>query len=195
MRCLATAAVLCAALSIGVGAQAGGEKFGIGSPVPMFKDLPGVDGRKHSLNEYKKDILVLCITCNHCPVAVAYEDRMIAFEKKYGSKVDFVAINVNNGAADKLDKMIVRAQEKGFKFAYLYDATQQIARDLKAKVTPEFYVFDKNRKLVYWGPLDNNQGSPTTSYLADAVDAVASGSLPKVQQTNAKGCGIQYVSK
>src|ERR1700722_12146367 len=87
-----------------------------GDPVPLFKNLPGVDGKNHSLSEYKKDVLVICITCNHCPVAIDYEDRIIKFNKKYGSKVDFLAINVNNTEADKLPKMKERAAEKGFNF-------------------------------------------------------------------------------
>src|SRR5205823_1502121 len=165
MRQFATAALLIAAL--GVSAQAGGTKFGIGSSAPNFKDLPGVDGKKHALSDYKKDVLVICITCNHCPVAVAYEDRIIEFNKKYGKKIDFVAVNVNNLEADKLDKMKIRAQEKGFNFPYLYDESQELARSLNAKVTPEFYVFNKDRKLVYWGPLDNSQTSPSMGYLAE----------------------------
>ena len=74
-------------------------------------------------------MLVIAITCNHCPVAVAYEDRMIAFAKKLGqsNRVDFVAVNVNNYEADKLDKMAIRAKEKGFNFPYLYDASQTSA--------------------------------------------------------------------
>ncbi len=195
MRHFATAAVLFAVM--GLGAQAGGAKFGIGSPCPDFKELPGVDGKKHSLSEYKKDLLVVCITCNHCPVAVAYEDRMIEFAKKYGKKVDFVAINVNNGAADKLDKMIVRAQEKSFNFPYLYDASQQIARDLKASVTPEFYVFNKDRKLVYWGPFDSSKDDPAkaTPYLAQAIDALQKGEAVPTSLKKATGCNIQYDSK
>src|SRR5205823_3077680 len=152
-------------------------KLKIGDPAPNFTDLPGVDGKSHSLAEYKdKDVLVLAITCNHCPVAVAYEDRMINFAKKYagpGSKVAFVAVNVNNMPADKLDKMKIRAQEKGFTFTYVYDESQKLGRALNARVTPEFYVFGKDRKLVYWGSMDNSQNAAKANqnYLEQAVQA------------------------
>jgi hypothetical protein len=179
-------------------ANAGGAaKFKIGDACPPFANLPGIDDKDHSIGDYKKDVLVICITCNHCPVAVAYEDRLVAFAKKYGSKVDIVAINVNNGAQDKLDKMKIRAKDKGFNFDYLYDASQAIGRSLNAHVTPEFYVFDKSRKLVYWGSMDDDI-TPTkvkSNYLEPAVDAVLAGKAVPTAQTKAFGCGVQYEKK
>lgn len=183
------------------GIEAGGGKFNkkikIGDPAPAFKALPGVDGKMHSLEDYKdKDTLVVVITCNHCPVAVAYEGRLIDFTKKHvqakDSKVGLVAINVNNMEADKLPKMIERAKENGFNFPYLYDESQQIARALGASVTPEVFVFDKNRKLVYTGAVDDSQKAAKVNYLEDAVQAVSMGSLPAVQETRARGCGVKY---
>ncbi len=174
-------------------------KLKIGAAAPNFSNLPGVDGKAHSLADFKgKDVVVIAITCNHCPVAVAYEDRIIAFAKKYagtGSKVGFVAINVNNLEADKLDKMQIRAKEKGFNFPYLYDASQQVGKALNASVTPEFYVFDKNRKLVYWGSMDNKMTNPTTNYLEPAVAAALAGKTPTTQTTKAFGCSVKYDSK
>src|SRR4051794_17952237 len=98
----AAAALLGSAVLVGLVQVAGsqGTKIKIGDAAPTFTGLPGVDGKKHALADYKQDVLVVCITCNHCPVAVAYEDRIINFVKKYGSKVGFVAINVNNLEAD-----------------------------------------------------------------------------------------------
>ncbi len=160
--------------------------------------LRGVDGKSHSLADYKnKDVLVVAITCNHCPVAVAYEDRIISFTKKYAgpdSKVAVVAINVNNIDLDKLDKMKIRAEQKGFNFPYLYDASQKIAKALDARVTPEFYVFDKDRKLVYWGSMDNSQNAAKASknYLEAAVQAALKGETPATATTRAFGCGIKY---
>ncbi len=170
------------------------DKFDIGSKAPAFSNLPGVDGKKHSMSDYDGKVLVICITCNHCPVAVRYEDRMIDFNKKYGKKVDFVAINVNNYAADKLPKMKERAKAKGFNFPYLYDESQEIARALKARVTPEFYVFNKNRELVYWGAMDDNSNASKakTNYVQAAVDASLAGKAPKVTKTNARGCSVKY---
>jgi len=194
------AAILVAGIAaVGLATAGGAQKLMIGAPAPAFSNLPGVDGKMHSLSQYKKDVLVVAITCNHCPVAVAYEDRMIDFAKKYASgpdsKVDFVAINVNNLDADKLDKMKIRAQQKGFNYPYLYDETQMIGRALNASVTPEFYVFDKNRKLVYWGPLDNSQNKATTNYLAEAVDATLKGETIATARRKAFGCGVKYESK
>jgi peroxiredoxin len=193
------AALLLAGVAVAGLTQAGGaHKLKLGDAAPMFTDLPGIDGKMHSLSDYKdKEVLVVGITCNHCPVAVSYEDRIIHFAKKYAGptgKVAFVAVNVNNLPQDKLDKMKDRAKEKGFNFPYLYDASQKIGRALNAHVTPEFYVFNKDRKLVYWGSLDNNMDASkaTKTYLADAVEAVLRGETPATQQTRAFGCSVKY---
>src|SRR5262245_45359491 len=99
----------------------------IGDPAPAWKDLVGVDDGTHSLSDLKDaKAVVVVFTCNHCPVAKAYEDRLIDLAADYGDKgVELVAINVNNMDADKLPAMKERAEEKGFKFDYLYDPTQQ----------------------------------------------------------------------
>jgi thiol-disulfide isomerase/thioredoxin len=180
-------------------------KFGIGSPAPNFSNLPNATepGKTMSLSDLKdREILVICITCNHCPVAVMYEDRLIEFAKKYNvtdpnSKVGFVAINVNNLEQDKLPKMVERAKEKGFNFPYLYDETQAIGRALKATVTPEFYVFDKNRKLIYRGAMDDNNraAEAKTNYLVAAVEAGLKGTAPATAETKARGCSVKYENK
>src|SRR5262249_49015213 len=156
---------------------------------PSYAGLEGVDGETHALTDLKdKDVVVLCITCNHCPVAVAYEDRIIAFSKQYcgaDSKVAFVAINVNNNDADKLPRMKERAQEKGFRFAYLYDPSQKIGRELGASVTPEFFVLNKARKVVYMGAMDDEMNPEKVKhrYLEDAVKAVLKGEAPAQAET------------
>lgn len=193
-----TAAALALAFVQPADAQKFNKVIKIGDSAPAFSELPGVDGKKHSLGDYAdKDVLVVAITCNHCPVAVAYEDRLIDFTKKHGGKVAVVAINVNNLEADKLPKMVERAKERGFNFPYLYDETQQVARKLGASVTPEFYVFDKARKLVYMGAMDdnNNAAKVKTNYLVPAVQAALSGSAPPVAETRARGCGVKYERK
>jgi peroxiredoxin len=174
--------------------QAPKKMIKIGDPVPAFTGLPGVDGKSHSLSDYKKDVVVLVITCNHCPVAIAYEDRIISFAKKFGDKVDIVAINVNNSEADKLPKMIERAKDKGYNFAYLYDESQAIARSLGATVTPHFFVLNKERKLVYRGAMDdnNNPTNAKVNYLDPAVTTVLAGDVPATAETKARGCGVQY---
>jgi peroxiredoxin len=162
--------------------------------------LETADGKSVSLADFKdKDVLVVAITCNHCPVAIAYQDRMIEFAKKYAGpdgKVALVAINVNNSEADKLPKMKDVAKEKGFNFPYAYDPSQKIARDLGAAVTPEFFVFNKERRLVYTGAMDDAmRGEVTKHYLTDAVDAALKGETPKVETSTRQGCGIQFDKK
>jgi peroxiredoxin len=192
------AAALIAVLALTFPTVAGefNKKLNIGDAAPVFKDLEATDGNKYSLDSFKdKDVLVVCITCNHCPVAVAYEDRIISFARKYAgpdSKVGFVAINVNNLEADKLPRMKERAREKGFNFVYAYDPSQKIGRDLGASVTPEFFVLGKDRKVVYMGAMDDSQNSPKVNYLEAAVEAALKGEMPKVKETRARGCTVKY---
>lgn len=169
----------------------------IGDKAPNFANLPGTDDEKYGLKDYKKDVLVVCITCNHCPVAVMYEDRNIEFAKNFGDKVDFVAINVNTGEQDRMPKMKERAKDKGFNFSYLFDESQEIARQLGAKVTPEYYVFNKDRELIYRGAMDNSNNAKNAdeNYLKAAVEAALKGSKPETVSTKARGCGVRYTSK
>lgn len=174
------------------------RKLSIGDAAPAWKNLPGVDGKNHSLGDLKdKDVVVVVITCNQCPVASTYEDRVIEFANKHAgpeSKVALVAINVNNNDEDKLSKMKERAQERGFRFPYLYNESQQIGRRLGATVTPEFFVFDKDRKVVYMGAMDDSMspGEVKTHYLEDAVKAVLHGETAPKAETRPLGCGVQY---
>src|SRR5262249_21863064 len=145
-----------------------------------------------------KDVVVVVVTCNHCPVAVAYEDRIIEFAKKYTSspesKVGLVAINVNNNNTDKLDKMKERAKTKGFNVTYVYEESQKIGRDLGATKTPEFFVLNKERKVVYMGAMDDSQPVKNVKkrYLEDAVDALLKGEKISTTETAARGCSVQY---
>jgi peroxiredoxin len=194
------AAAAVAALALVATTQAAPLK--IGEPAPKFTGLEcATSGKSCSLEDLKdKDVLVVCITCNHCPVAVAYEDRLVAFAKKHcgkDSKVALVAINVNNSEADKLPAMKDRAKNKGFNFPYAYDPSQKIARDLGASKTPEFFVFNKERRLVYTGAMDDSMKADKVSkhYVEDAVVAALKGQTPAKETTPAVGCGIQYDKK
>ncbi len=203
-RVALTLAVL-AGLALAGTASAQGKynkKIAVGATAPAFSELPGTDGKKHSLADFKnKDIVVVVVTCNHCPVAVAYEDRIIALAKKYSSepdsKVAVVAINVNNLDADKLDKMEERAKAKGFNFPYLYDKSQKVGRELGATVTPEFFVLNKDRKVAYMGALDDNmqEGRVKAKYVEDAIDALIKGESVKTTETRARGCSVKYERK
>jgi len=167
-----------------------------GDQAPNWSGIIGVDGKKHSLSDYSDaKAVVLIFTCNHCPVAKAYEDRIIELTKDYRDKgVQVVAVNVNNLPADRLDKMKERAKAKGFNFPYLYDPTQAMGHDYGATVTPHVFVFDKNRKLVYRGAIDDsmNPSSKKKDYLRNALDAVLAGKTPPEAVTKEFGCSIKY---
>ncbi len=168
----------------------------IGEKAPTFGKLPGTLGGSKDIMMSSKDFqgktTVLIITCNHCPVAVRYEDKIIKLAEKYAKndKVEVVAINVNNLEADKLPAMKTRAKSKGFNFPYLYDSSQKIARKLGARVTPEFYVLDSKWNVIYHGAMD--QRGKGQNYVVEAVEANLAGNTPKVQETRAFGCGVKY---
>jgi thiol-disulfide isomerase/thioredoxin len=168
----------------------------IGDAGPAWKELPGVDGKKHALADLEKyDAVVVVFTCNSCPYAVDYEERIMKIAKTYAAKnVALVAINVNKVAEDSLEKMKERAKAKKFNFAYLYDDSQQIAKDYGATYTPEFFVLNKERKVAYMGGLDDNSAVAKVkkTYLVDALDAVLAGKTPEVKETVAIGCRVRF---
>jgi peroxiredoxin len=175
-------------------ARAGNLK--IGDAAPTFSGIVGTDDKEHALKDYQSaKLVVLVFTCNHCPVAQAYQDRLMTLQKDYKEKgVQIVAVNVNNIDADKLDKMKERAKEKKFEFPYLYDASQKIGKDYGAKVTPHVFVLDKDRKLAYMGAVDDNMDESKVKkhLLKDALDALLAGKEPAEKVTKQFGCGIKY---
>jgi peroxiredoxin len=200
-RCTAVMVLVGAVLVTPALARAGGQYndvLKIGALAPAWAGLPGVDGKTHSLADLKdKESVVVVFTCNSCPVAVAYEDRLIALAKKYAGpegKVAVVAINVNKIDADRLPKMQERAKEKGFNFSYLYDDSQKIARAYGARFTPEFFVLDRERKVAYMGALDDKSDAKATkvNYVEAALDALLRGERPALAETRARGCAVRY---
>ncbi len=168
----------------------------IGDPAPAWEDLEGVDGNRHSLSDLEaKQVVVVVFTCNSCPYAVDAEDRLIALHNKYADQnVALVAINVNKVEEDLLPAMKQKAEEKGFKFPYLFDGTQKIARDFGAMVTPECYVLDSKRRVRYMGPIDDSPDGRqiTKKYLESAIDAVLAGEDPEIQEQVPIGCRVRY---
>jgi peroxiredoxin len=164
----------------------------VGDKAPIFSELPGTNGETIGMVDFRgKEALVVTFTCNKCPVAVAYEDRLINFVKEYKDKgIGFIAINVNDG--ENLEAMKTRAEEKGFNFPYVFDESQKTAREYGARVTPHIFLVDKTRTVVYVGPFDDSMGEPTKNYLKDAVDAVLAGKTPEVTEAKPVGCGIRY---
>lgn len=174
------------------------EVLSPGDAGPEWSDLPGTDGKKHSFADFaKKDVVVVVFTCNSCEYAQDYEDRLISLSKKYAGpdgKVGLVAINVNKIEADSLPKMKERAEAKGFPFPYLFDETQKIARAYGAVFTPECFVLNKERKVVYMGGVDDNSipEKVKARYLELAVEAALKGGTPEKQEAESIGCRIRY---
>jgi peroxiredoxin len=170
------------------------KTLSVGNAAPTWKDLPGTDGKKHSLADHAGKVVVVVFTCNSCPVAESYEDRVIAFAEKYKERVAVVAINVNTIPYDRLDAMKKRAANKKFPFEYLFDETQKIARDYGATFTPEFFVLTKDRKVAYMGAMDDKTKVDDVKerYLEAAVEAVLKGDKPAKAETVAHGCLIRY---
>jgi peroxiredoxin len=175
------------------------KKLNVGDLAPAWENLPGTDDKNHSLADLKdKDVVVLVFTCNSCPVAVGYDDRIIAFAKKHAgkdSKVAVVAVNVNVIEEDRLPKMKEHAKEKGFTFPYLFDESQKIARAYGATYTPEFFVLNKERKIAYMGAMDdkNSEASAKVNYLEPAVTALLKGEKLEKGETLGRGCLIRYL--
>lgn len=167
----------------------------VGDAAPAWNDLPGTDDKRHSLSDVPDDKLVAVVfTCNSCPVAVGYEDRLIDFARRRAAEVAVVAVNVNRIPEDSLEKMKERAAQKKLPYPYLFDASQQIARDYGAQSTPEIFLLDRERKIVYMGAFDDST-DPTQvrmKYLDAAVDAVLTGAAPETAETYPHGCRIRY---
>jgi thiol-disulfide isomerase/thioredoxin len=174
--------------------------------------LPGVDGKSYSLHDFDKSpVLVIIFSCNHCPTAQAYEDRIISISNDYKSKgVAVVVISSNSPNAlnlaemdfsdigDSFDEMKIRAKDKGFPFPYLYDGDdQKIALAYGPTATPHCFVFDKDRILRYCGRVDGaekpNLGKGED--LLNAIDAVVSGKPVQTPVTKVFGCSIKWLWK
>jgi peroxiredoxin len=195
-----SATSICVWVVLAASAMAGkyNSVLNIGDAAPAWTDLEGIDGKKHSLAELAgKDVVVVVFTCNSCPVASDYEDRIVEFAKKHArpsGKVALVAINVNKIADDLLPKMKERAESKGFDFPYLYDDTQKIGKDYGANFTPEVFVLNKQRQVVYMGGIDDNSNplEVKANYLGLAVEAALEGKSPSKTEAPAIGCRIRY---
>jgi peroxiredoxin len=170
----------------------------LGTEAPRF-ELPGVDGRDHSLDDYADaHLLVLIQSCNHCPYVQAWEGRMIDLQREFGDRsVRIVAVNSNDAGShpeDSFDEMRARAEREGFNFDYLYDEPQAIARGLGAERTPEVFVFDRERRLRYHGAIDDSRDETDVSqrYLRNAIETLLAGGEPDVKETPPVGCTVKW---
>jgi len=180
----------------------------IGASAPDF-NLPGVDGKYHSLSDFAAaKALLIIFTCNHCPTAQAYEDRMIAVAGDYKAKgVATVAISPNSPLGllyeelgytdlnDDYEDMIIRSDYKGYNFPYLYDGDDEaVSMQYGPAVTPHAFLFDEDRKLQYVGRLDGSEkpGTANAEDLRAAIDAVLAGETPAEQVTKTFGCSTKW---
>jgi peroxiredoxin len=175
------------------------KKIEIGQRAPDFS-LPGVDGKDYSLNSFKeKKVIVVLFTCNHCPYAQAYEDRLISIQGEYAAKgVQLVAINANDSAGypeDGFENMVRRSQKKHFNFPYLRDESQRVARSYGAEYTPEVFVLNAKLEVRYIGRVDDNWQHPDkvrSRNLHDSIDAVLAHKKVANSVTHAIGCTIKW---
>lgn len=183
----------------------------IGAAAPDF-DLPGVDGKRYRLNDFAEaKVLVIVFTCNHCPTAQAYEERIKKLTADYKDKgVALVAISPNDPLAVRLDElgytdlndsfeeMKIRAEHKEFNFPYLYDGeTQEVSRRYGPPATPTVYIFDAKRRLRYVGRVDDSEREERikSKDARNAIDALLAGQPVAVAKTRMFGCSTKWSDK
>ncbi len=173
----------------------------LGTSAPDFSLPDTVSGKTIQLNDVATEKgLVVMFLCNHCPYVIHVNEEVVRVANDYAAKgVGFVAISSNdavNYPDDAPDKMKVHAEKVGYPFPYLYDETQEVAKVYDAACTPDFYVFDKNLKLVYRGRLDDsrpNSGTPLTGKdLRAALDTMLAGGEIPARQYPSAGCNIKW---
>ncbi len=195
------APALAALLSLTTPAPTG---YAVGDEVKNFT-LNNIDGKSVSLSDYaSKEGVIVVFTCNHCPYAKAYESRVMDLDKNFASKgYPVLAINPNDPVSvpeDAPENMKKRATEMGYSFPYLFDATQQVAKDFGASRTPHVFLLkNTNGKFTveYIGAIDDNTDEPAavkTKYVEDAIAALKKGEKPAVNFTKAIGCTIKWKS-
>ena len=186
------------------------KRLEIGSPCPKL-DLPGVDGRIHKLNDFATArLLVVVFTCNHCPTAQAYEERLIKLEADYRSRgVRLIAISPNDpksvrldelgytDVGDTLEDMKYHAKRVGFRFPYLYDGkTQRVSTAFGVLATPHVFIFDQQRRLRYNGRIDDADITLPKSHDArNAIEAMLAGRPVSVAMTRVFGCSTKWAEK
>jgi len=164
--------------------------------------LIGTDNKMHGTKDYSgREAMVIIFTCNHCPYARAYIDRINQLVSEYEKRnVGFYAINANDISKypeDSFENMIPMGKSLNLDGKYLYDESQQVAKTFAAERTPEVFVFNKQKRLVYHGLIDDNANYKMPqeirqTYLKDALDAVLSGKEVREKDTKPIGCTIKW---
>lgn len=173
----------------------------LGTKAPEFS-LTNVDGKTVSLSDFSDaPALLVMFICNHCPFVKHVADQLAQLGREYMDRgVAIVAINSNDVAshpADSPEQMVAEVEQRGYTFPYLYDETQEVAKAYRAACTPDFFLFDGKRELVYRGQLDSSRpesGIPVTGEdLRAALDAVLAGEKPSSEQRPSLGCNIKWI--
>lgn len=170
-----------------------------GSQAPDFS-LPGIDGKTYSLASCAgKKILVIIFMCNHCPYVQACWDRLIELQKEFGDRdIQLVGINSNDDTVypeDSFEMMKKYAAERSHNFPYLRDKSQEVAKSYGAVCTPDIFVYDENRALVYHGRIDDNWKEPkkvTKRELAETLEILLKDEKPSQNQNPSMGCSIKW---
>jgi peroxiredoxin len=193
--------LLAVATSMTVAVSAFGLNIGDKAPSTSVK-MKNVDGRDVSIADVAgKEGTLVIFSCNHCPFVKAWQDRIASIgNAAKGKGVGVIAINSNDPAAyaeDSYNEMQKRAQQLGFTFPYVVDATSDVARAFGATRTPEAFLFDKGGKLVYHGAIDDSKEADQVAkrFLQDAIDAEVAGKAVPVTETKFVGCGIKFRTK
>lgn len=172
----------------------------LGTQAPEF-ELPDPDGNKISLEDFDdKEALVVIFMCNHCPYVKHIRGKLAEVAREYQKRgVGFVGINSNdieNYPDDRPEKMKEVAEQVGFPFPYLFDESQEVAKAYRAACTPDIYLFDDERRLVYRGQFDDSRpgnSKPVTGKdLIEAIEAVIDERSVNANQTPSIGCGIKW---
>jgi peroxiredoxin len=172
----------------------------LGTPAPSFA-LPEVaDGSTVSLDDLAGAVLVVAFLCRHCPYVKHVQDGLADLARDYEGRAAFVGIASNDPAAypdDAPERLAEQKREVGFGFPYLFDESQEVARAYSAACTPDFFVFDRDRRLAYRGRMDDTRPGgdpPTGADLRGAIDALLAGRRPDEDQWPATGCSIKWRS-
>jgi peroxiredoxin len=172
----------------------------LGSQAPDFNLLSPAENKLVSLSDYTAKPLLVIFMCNHCPFVIHLRDALVKFTKEFmGQGLAVVAISSNDISSypqDGPDLMARDAKEYGYPFSYLFDETQQVAKEYHAACTPDFFLFDAEHKLVYRGQFDasrpGNQVAITGSDLRKAVESILSGQPVSSEQRPSIGCNIKW---
>jgi thiol-disulfide isomerase/thioredoxin len=171
----------------------------LGTSAPRFS-LPGGDGGVVHSHDFAGAPLLVMFICNHCPYVQHVAAELARIGRDYSDKLGIVAIGSNDAEEypeDSPQKMHEEKRLRGYNFPYLYDETQEVAKAYRAACTPDFFLFDRDRKLVYRGQFDESRpdsGIPVSGAdLRAAIDAVLSGKKPSNEQRASIGCNIKWI--